>query len=110
MEATLTRTKSKKRNYTIREQKDRFYWSGKRLFHGRLSNGKVGFKLPENINAIELAKRGFSHQCIADTLGLTKSQVSYRLFKIGISVMEYRRGNSDEAQVVLKRFKVTYHE
>ncbi len=79
-------------------------------YRGRLPNGRISFNLKENNNCVELAKMGMSHQTIADSLDLTVSQVVYRLGKIGISVMDYRRGESPESKVILKRFKVTYRD
>ena len=101
---------TKKRTYRTKVQKDHSYWVGRKRYRGRTSTGRVSFKLKENSNCIELAKRGLSHQCIADTLSLTRSQVSYRLGKVGVSVMDYRRGDSEESRVILKKFKVTYRD
>lgn len=80
------------------------------IYRGLLPNGRISFNLKENSNCVELAKMGMSHQTIADSLDMTVNQVSYRLHKIGVSVMDYRRGESSESKVILNKFRVTYKD
>lgn len=86
------------------------YFVGNKRFRGRLPNGRISFNLKENNNCVELAKMGMAHRTISENLGLTVNQVVYRLNKIGISVMRYRRGESQEAKVILNRFRVSYKD
>jgi len=115
--ATTTKAKpkvdSRKRNVGKRTTKitivytKPFVADGKE-YHGRLPNGKVSLNQKENRNCIEMLKRGMGHQTIADELDMTLSQVLYRAKKAKVSVMSYRRGESKEAQTVLRRFTVRY--
>ena len=106
--STLAKKQKRNKQFRKRFRRSGIYYSGGKEYRGRLPNGRISFNLKENSHCVELAKMGISHQVIADNLGLTVNQVVYRLNKIGISVMDYRRGESPESKVVLNRFKVTY--
>lgn len=77
-------------------------------YHGRMPNGRVGLNQKENRSCIEMLKRGIGHKAIANELDMTLSQVQYRAKMAKVSVMSYRRGQSGEAQIILRRFTVRY--
>lgn len=79
-----------------------------REYHGRLPNGRIGLNQKENRSCIEMLKRGIGHEAIADELDMTLNQVQYRAKLAKVSVMSYRKGESLEAKVVLRRFTVRY--
>lgn len=79
-----------------------------KAYRGRLPNGRVGLNQKENRCCIEMLKRGLGHQAIANELDMTLNQIQYRAKMAKVSVMAYRRGHSDEALVVLRRFTVVY--
>ena len=109
MATTETKRSIKTRRYRkVRVSQDRFFYASGVCYHGRLSNGRLGWRLPENRNCIELVKKGFSIEEIARRTKLTKSQIAYRCRKVGVSVMGWRRGESDEAKRVLDRYTVEY--
>lgn len=112
MSTTLTkpRRKTRRKQRKVKVSRDSYYYVGRVCYHGRAANGRLKWKLPENKNCVELAKLGFSHQAIADATGLTLSQVQYRLSRVGVSVMSYRRGENDKAEVLIGRFSVSYEE
>jgi len=75
----------------------------KKAVRGLDQNRKVVWN-SETVKAVRrLANRGFSIFTIATMTGLTPSQVGYRLSRLGVSVINYRRGHSEAAQVELKR-------
>ncbi len=109
MMGSSTSIKSGRRSYRkVQISQDRYYYIGGVCYHGRKANGKLGWKLPENRSCIELVRKGLGHDVISRATGLTKSQIAYRCKKIGVSVMDFRRGQSDEARKILRRYTVTY--
>lgn len=59
----------------------------------------------EDFECVMLAEFGMAHSVIADATGLSKSQVSYRLRKLGISVMDFRNGRGPYARLVFEGLK-----
>jgi len=109
MATTETKRSIKTRRYRkVRVSQDRFFYASGVCYHGRLSNGKLGWSLPENMNCIKLVGSGLSLDEIARVTKLTKSQIAYRCRKVGVSVMAYRRGETDNAKRILQRYTVEY--
>lgn len=57
----------------------------------------------DDLRCALLAKLGFSTKMICETTGLTPCQVSYRLNKARIKRKDYRDGESDMAELVVRR-------
>lgn len=109
--ATATATKKRKTKHKkgkVTTVFTRPFAADGKEFRGRLPNGRVGLNQRENRNCIEMLNRGLGHQTIANELDLTINQVRYRAKKAKASVMAYRRGQSAEAEVILRRFSVQY--
>jgi hypothetical protein len=84
------------------------FMSDGKEYHGRLPNGRVSLNQKENANCIKMLRQGLGHQTIANELQMTLSQVQYRAKMAKVSVMAFRRGESQEAKVILRRFTVRY--
>jgi hypothetical protein len=67
---------------------------------------RVSWNDKYNRACVTLARLGFSIATIAAHTGLTESQVLYRCSKKGLSVVDYRNGNSPKAMTVLQKYAI----
>lgn len=105
--STIVTTKNAKGIKIITIYTKPFIANGK-SYRGRQLNGKVSLNQTENKLCLELIKMGLSHEAIAKQLKLTISQVQRRASMANISVMNWRRGTSEEAKQLLNRYTVVY--
>ena len=64
---------------------------------------KVNWQSNEDLQCAILGAIGMSTKCISQRTGLTPCQVSYRLGKGQIKRADYRNGESDMAELVIRR-------
>jgi hypothetical protein len=77
----------------------------KTVYLGLNEKGRISWYDPINRTCLAYARYGIAIQTIAEWTHLTPSQVMYRLRKMGMSVLDYRKGTSEQAKVVHDRYQ-----
>jgi len=73
---------------------------------GLKPNGRINWRDRANKVCLALLRRGFGYNAISTHTDLTVGQICTRARLRDLSVMSYRRGESHEAIVILKRYKI----
>lgn len=78
----------------------------KSTYLGLNDHHRISWDDQYNRVCVVLANLGFSIETIASHTGLTRPQVIYRCRKRGLSVMDYRNGNSTRAMTLLNKYGI----
>jgi len=80
----------------------------KRSTVGLTDTGYINWFDPVNTVIIELADSGLYGRVIAECTGLTTGQVYTRCHMLGISLKDFRSGESDKAKKIIAKFDVAH--
>ena len=72
----------------------------------RIRMGRIDWKDPRNIICIRLAEYGLHGQIIAKICNLSRAQVYYRHWKVGITVRNYRNGETRPAREIIQKYNI----
>jgi hypothetical protein len=92
---------------TMTKERKKFQINGKR-YKGLLPNGTIAWNMTANRHCIALLDKHLHYSTISRETGLTPHQVAYRAKKKNKSVSVYRRGDSQEAQIIIRRFRIKF--
>lgn len=73
---------------------------------GLTKSGRIDWENLSNILCVHLAQYGLHGQVIANEVGMSRAQVYYRLYQVGIKLRDYRDGETYPAREIIKRYSI----
>ena len=78
----------------------------KRQRYETTKSGRIDWTDIRNILCVRLAEYGLHCQLIAKLVGLTRTQVYYRHWKVGVTVRNYRNGKTIPARKIVQEYSI----